>query len=143
MTHEPKISLPERVLILILSLAQDGFEFIAIFSIPTFGPFLPVLAGVSGFFLSAILIIWFIMKKVSIRWLLSGSGIELIPVINSFPIRTAGVIATFIEDSIPISLKPEDQKSEDKEKEKKEVSGKKETEKSAEKEKLESTEDTS
>ena len=45
------------------------------------------------------------MKGVSFNWFLGGSGIELIPRLNTLPARTIALIITIAEDKFPATLK--------------------------------------
>lgn len=73
--------------------------------LPIIGPALPFASWFYGSAISAIILFWLIMKGVSVRWFLGGSGIELIPLINALPFKTAALIATFAEDSLPAESK--------------------------------------
>lgn len=86
---------------LILVVSADAAEILAALGValPGIGPALPVLAWFYGFTISAFIIFWLIMKGVSIKWFLGGSGLELIPILSSLPGRTAAMLATFAEDS--------------------------------------------
>lgn len=91
----------------ILVVSADAAEALAVLgiSIPYIGAILPVIAIFYGFTISAIIIFWLIMKKVSVKWFLPGSGIEMIPVVNSLPVRIGALVATFLEDSLPEKTK--------------------------------------
>ena len=91
----------------ILIVMTDILEILAAFgiAIPVIGPALPFIAGIYGFIISAFVIFWLIMKGVSIKWFLGGSGIEFIPIVNGLPFRTAAFIATIIEDHLPEQAK--------------------------------------
>ena len=69
--------------------------------LPIIGPALPFASWFYGLAISGIILFWLIMKGVSVRWFLGGSGIELIPLINALPFKTAALLATFMEDSLP------------------------------------------
>ncbi len=107
MNKEPKISIVEMIPMVIIVLTADIAEILATagIALPVIGPALPVIAWFYGFTVSAIIIFWLIMKGVSVKWFLGGSGVELIPVLNSLPARTAALAATFIEDSLPEKAK--------------------------------------
>ncbi len=107
MDKNSKIGLVEIVGFGILVLMTDLIEILATFGvvIPVIGPALPFMAGIYGFIISAFVIFWLIMKGVSIKWFLGGSGLEFIPLINALPFRTAAFIATIIEDHLPEEAK--------------------------------------
>lgn len=114
-----KIDIVERILMLLLVLAADSAEFLATLSlgIPFLGETLSILATFFGFMISLIILGWLIMKGVSIKWFLGGSGIDLIPIINAMPTKTAAIIATFVEDSLPKLIEANQEKSKPKNKE--------------------------
>ena len=91
----------------ILVASADGAEALAVFglAIPAVGEALSVIAWFYGLIISGIILFWFIMKRISIKWFLGGSGIDLIPILNGLPVRSAALIATFIEDSLPEQAK--------------------------------------
>lgn len=101
MNKESKINTVDKITMLILVISADVAEILAVFGValPGIGPALPVMAWFYGFTISTFLIFWLIMKGVNIKWFLGGSGLELIPVLNSLPGRTAAMLATFAEDS--------------------------------------------
>lgn len=103
MNSNSKISLVEKLFMLILVASADTADALATLgaALMPIGPVFPVISWFYGFIISAILIFWLIMKGVSTKWFLGGSGIELIPFLNGLPVRTAALIATFIEDSLP------------------------------------------
>lgn len=74
-------------------------------AIPIIGPALPLLSWFYGITISGIILFWLIMKGVSVRWFLGGSGIEFIPFVNALPARTATLLATFMEDDLPEGAK--------------------------------------
>lgn len=78
----------------------DGTEWLMTFTvaIPIIGVGGPVVAWIVSFTVSAILLIWFIMKGVSPNYLLFGSAVDMIPFINMFPAKTAAVIATIVKE---------------------------------------------
>lgn len=101
MKNDSKINTLDKVTMLILVVSADVAEILAALgmALPGVGPVLPVLAWFYGFTISAFIIFWLIMKGVSVKWFLGGTGLELIPVLNSLPGRTAAILATFAEDS--------------------------------------------
>lgn len=107
MEEKSKINTVDKVIMLILAASADIGEILAALGValPGIGPALPVIAWFYGFTISVILVFWLIMKGVSVRWFLSGSLIDLIPLLNILPIRTAAILATFLEDSLPGPLK--------------------------------------
>lgn len=102
-----KICIVERILMLLLVITADVADFLGTSSlaIPFLGEAISLGTTILGFIISAIIIFWLIMKGVGIRWFLGGSGIELIPVINAIPARTAAVLMTFFEDSFSEAVK--------------------------------------
>ena len=107
MNKDSKINVVEGMFMLILAGSADAVEALgtAGLAIPLIGPALPIAAWFYGLIISAILLFWLIMKGVSVGWMLGGSGIELIPMINSLPARTSAMIATIIEDNLPPKAK--------------------------------------
>ncbi len=107
MAKNSKIDIVQKVLMLVVVASADIAEFLAVLgiSIPIIGPVLPMLAWFYGFTVSAIIYFWLIMIGVSIKWFLGGSGLELIPVLNALPFRSAAIIATLIEDELPEKAK--------------------------------------
>lgn len=105
--NRSKINTVDKIIMGILVASADAGEMLADLgiAIPFIGPALPVIAWFYGFTISAILIFWLIMKGVSVKWFLGGTGIELIPVINGLPARSAALLATFIEDGLPEKAK--------------------------------------
>lgn len=102
-----KIDIVERIIMVILVLTADSLEFIGTFclGIPFIGQTLFFMAMFFSFMIFGIILLWLIMKKVSIRWFLGGSGIDFIPIISAMPTKTAAIIATLIEDSYPQIMK--------------------------------------
>lgn len=100
---EPKINIVEIIVFGLFIVTADVAEFLATLSvpIPAIGQALPVLATAYGFTVSAFTIFWLIMKGVSTKWFLGGAGIDLIPLLNAIPARTAAFIATVAEDRLP------------------------------------------
>lgn len=107
MDKSSKISLVEKILMMELAIIGDLSEALAALgiAIPIIGPALPLIAFIIGLTISSILTFWLIMKGVSVKWFLGGSGIELIPIINALPVRIAALAITFIEDSGPPIIK--------------------------------------
>ncbi len=107
MNKNSKINTVDKVMMSILVVSADTGEILADLgiAIPVIGPVLPAIAWFYGFTISIIMIFWLIMKGVSIKWFLGGSGIDLIPVINGLPAKSAALLATFIEDSLPEKAK--------------------------------------
>lgn len=107
MGKDSKINTAEKVFMLLLAGSADAAEALgtAGLAIPLIGPALPIAAWFYGFIISAILLFWLTMKGVSVGWMLGGSGIELMPMINSLPARTAAMIATIVEDGLPPKAK--------------------------------------
>lgn len=100
---EPKISIVEIIVFGLFIVTADAAEFMATLSvpIPALGEILPVIATAYGFTVSAFTLFWLIMKGVSISWFLGGAGVDLIPLLNAIPARTAAFIATIVEDRLP------------------------------------------
>lgn len=100
---EPKISIVEIIVFGLFIVTADVAEFLATVSlpIPAIGQILPVLATAYGLTVSAFTLFWLIMKGISTKWFLWGSGSDLIPVWNALPARTAAFIATIAEDRLP------------------------------------------
>ncbi len=107
MGKNSKINTVDKIIMGILVVSADAGEMLADLgiAIPAIGPVLPVIAWFYGFTISAIMIFWLIMKGVSIKWFLGGSAIDLIPILNGLPAKTAALLATFIEDSLPEQAK--------------------------------------
>ena len=103
MEKKSKINIVDKILMLIMAISADVADAAATAGIPLpfIGPVLPAISWFYGLVISAILIFWIIMKGTNVRWLLGGSGLELMPIINALPGRTAGIIATIIEDALP------------------------------------------
>ena len=104
---DSKINTVDKIIMGILVASADGAEALAVFglAIPVVGEALSVIAWFYGLIISGIILFWFIMKRISIKWFLGGSGIDLIPILNGLPVRSAALIATFIEDSLPEQAK--------------------------------------
>jgi predicted RND superfamily exporter protein len=104
---EPKISLVEIIVFGIFIITADVAEFLATLSvpIPALGEILPVIALAYGFTVSAFTLFWLIMKGISTKWFLGGAGVDMIPVLNALPARSAAFIATVIEDRLPPETK--------------------------------------
>ncbi|MEK9170689.1 MAG: hypothetical protein AAB674_03540 [Patescibacteria group bacterium] len=100
---ESKFTVIEIILMLILTLSSDAAEALGTLglAIPAIGPIFPIVAWFYGQTISAIIIFWLIMKGVSFNWFLGGSGIELIPILNTLPARTIALIITIAEDKFP------------------------------------------
>jgi hypothetical protein len=107
MGSNSKITLIEKLLMAILVGSADLADYLAILGTPLMpiGPALPFISWFYGFTISVIMIFWLIMKGVSIRWFLGGSGIELVPFLNGLPARSGALLATFVEDSAPPAVK--------------------------------------
>ncbi len=100
MQSQPRFNTAERVLLLIPAILADGLEFLAAMgaTIPVVGQALEGVSLIGGVITSAIIMFCIIIKGGSIRWFLAGSGIDLIPILNGLPAKTAALIATFIQD---------------------------------------------
>jgi hypothetical protein len=103
MQKKSKINIVEKILMLMIVATAEVADFFATLGapLPIIGPALPFASWFYGLAISGIILFWLIMKGVSIRWFLGGSGIELIPLINALPFKTAALIATFAEDALP------------------------------------------
>lgn len=100
---DSKISIVEIIVFGLFIVTADAAEFLATLSvpIPAIGEILPVLATAYGLTVSAFTLFWLIMRGVSTKWFLGGAGIDLIPLLNALPARTAAFIATIVEDRLP------------------------------------------
>ena len=100
MEKKPELNTVDFILMLMLTLSADVADILAALgvAIPIIGLALPLIAWFYGLIIFGILIFWLIMKGVGIKWFLWGSGLELIPLLNSLPARTAALIATFTEN---------------------------------------------
>jgi len=99
--QQKKISLPEAILMIMICGLADLFELIATFveAVPVIGQILLFIKWFVAIFSWLAIQFWLIMKGVSIRWFLGGSGIELIPIVNALPVRLAALAMTLIEDN--------------------------------------------
>lgn len=107
MNKDSKIDIVSGLFMFILVGLADAADAMAIMAVavPIVGWGMPFFAWFFGFAVSAIMLFWLYNTGVSIKWFLSGSGIELIPGLNSLPIRTGALIATIIEDNLPAPAK--------------------------------------
>ena len=101
--NKPKITTVDKVFMFILVGIADGVDFLGslAIAIPVIGPAMPIVTGLFGAIISAIMIFWLYNKEVSTKWFWGGSGIELIPFVNALPFRTGALIMTIIEDEVP------------------------------------------
>jgi len=107
MESKSKLNIIDFIIMLMLTVSADVADILAVLGvvIPVIGPALPVIAWFYGFIISAIIIFWLIIKGVSFKWFLGGSGLELIPILNGLPARTIALLATFVEGRLPAEAK--------------------------------------
>lgn len=107
MNKNSKIGIVDSVIMLLLCGSSDAAEALADLgiAIPVVGPIFPVVAWFYGFIISAFMLFWLTMKGVSTKWFLGGTGIELIPLVNALPARTAAIIVTIIQENLPEKIK--------------------------------------
>lgn len=98
--YKPKIDGAEAFLMVGLCLAFDAFDIFATFLDGFFGAG-EILKFFNNIVASATLLLWAMMKEVRALWTLAGGGLELIPVVNALPIRTATMVATIWLDWHP------------------------------------------
>ncbi len=94
--QEPKFSLVEIILILMIVIPVDILEVVVALTlaIPVIGQIGLVVMFFVNLVVLAIIQFWFIMKGVRGLWALSAQLLESIPVVNALPLRTLGVIAS-------------------------------------------------
>ena len=104
MDEKSKLNIVDGIIMGILCVSADAADILAALgiAIPVIGPALPIIAWFYGLAISGMLIFWLIMKGVSVRWFLWGSGLELIPLVNGLPARTGALIATLAENKLPL-----------------------------------------
>lgn len=105
--EEPKFSLVEIILMLMITVPVDILEVVVALTIPI--PVVGQIGLVVMFFTNlivlAIIQFWLWMKGIRGLWALSAQLLESIPLINALPLRTAGVIATIIIANRPEAAK--------------------------------------
>ena len=107
MGKKSKLNVVDGVIMGILVGSADAVETLTTLglALPIIGPALPIIAWFYGFIISAIITSWLYTKGISIKWFLGGSSLDLIPLVNAVPAKTAALIATFIEDGLPEKTK--------------------------------------
>jgi len=102
MENKPKISIVEGVLMLILALSADAAEALAAWAmfLPYFGQMVVIAAWIYGLSISGIIAFWLYFKGIKLGSFAIGNIIEFIPIINSLPGRTGGIIATIIKSNL-------------------------------------------
>jgi hypothetical protein len=94
--EEPKFSLVEIILLLMIAIPADILEPIVAFISPI--PVVGLIALMAMWFVDLIVFFiiqfWLIMKGVKGLWALSANLLEMIPYINALPLRTIGLLAT-------------------------------------------------
>lgn len=87
--HEPKISMAEGVILLVLAIIADLFNWI------------PLLGTLISFGTLAFFQLYFLMKGVRGIWSFAGNLMEFFPVVSLLPAATGGVLATLWLDRQP------------------------------------------
>ncbi|OGY67113.1 MAG: hypothetical protein A3I89_03820 [Candidatus Harrisonbacteria bacterium RIFCSPLOWO2_02_FULL_41_11] len=102
MRDQPKISIVEGILMLILALSADAAEALAAWAmfLPYFGQMVVIAAWIYGLSISGIIAFWLYFKGIKLGSFVVGNIIEFIPLINSLPGRSGGVIATIIKTNL-------------------------------------------
>jgi hypothetical protein len=94
--QEPKFSLVEIILLLMIAVPVDILEPIVDFAspVPVLGQILLIVMWFIDLITFAIIQFWLIMKGERGLWALSANLLEMIPYVNALPLRTFGVILT-------------------------------------------------
>jgi len=87
---------------LILALSADAAEALAAWAmfLPYFGQMVVIAAWIYGLSISGIIAFWLYFKGIKLGSFAIGNIIEFIPIINSLPGRTGGIIATIIKTNL-------------------------------------------
>lgn len=105
--EEPKFSLVEIILMLMIVIPVDILEVVVAFiiAVPVIGQIAVMVMFFVNLIVLAIIQFWLWMKGIRGLWALSAQLLESIPLINALPLRTAGVIATIIIANRPEAAK--------------------------------------
>lgn len=100
MNGKPKIDIVDGFIMLVLAGVADGVEFFTniLVAVPVLGSGGPVIASIVSFVVSAILLIWFILKGIPLNYLLVGGAVDIVPLVNILPAKTAAIIATIVKE---------------------------------------------
>ncbi|HEY4500064.1 MAG TPA: hypothetical protein VJH70_03025 [Candidatus Paceibacterota bacterium] len=107
MNQRSKIDMVDGFIMLAMAGIADGTEFLMnyVAAIPVIGLGGPLIASLISFLVSAILLAWFIIKGIPLGYLLSGSAVDMMPLVNMLPAKTAAVIATILKDRGAANIK--------------------------------------
>lgn len=97
---QPKIDGMEAFFMVALCLVFDTVDFLATFLDGFFGAG-EVIKFFNNIIASTTMFLWVMMKDISPLWTLAGGGLELMPVVNALPIRTATMAVTVWLDRHP------------------------------------------
>ena len=97
---QPKIDGMEAFFMIALCLVFDAVDFAATFLDWFFGVG-EIIKFFNNIIASTTMFLWVMMKDISPTWNLAGGGLELIPVVNALPIRTATMAITIWLDRHP------------------------------------------